>query len=228
MKPYVVSGLLVLFSCFFCLGAALAGGKDPYYHFDEFRIGTWYDAIQIAVCGAVGAAIFFVRRKEGAGRHAWFWVVVALGSVYLAFDEMLSFHDYEGIIISTIQKFVNEKIPRLAVSTDLFYLSSSDFVLIAYGLLALIFAFCFRQELMRCLHSKWFFLLGTFMLIASVAIDFNLLMKVHHSLDLRGYNQPNLHAFEESFKTVGFSCFLAGLTNHYLTIRGGITSPSGS
>jgi hypothetical protein len=219
MKPYVVSGLLVLFSCLFCLAAAIAGGKDPYYHFDEFRIATYYNAVQILFCAVIGAAIFLVRRKQKAGKHVWFWLIVAVGSIYLSLDEMFSFHDHKGAIISTIQKFVKVEIPYNAIVTDMFYLSYSDFILIAYGLLAILFSFCFRQELMRCLHSKWFFLLGTLFLIASVTIDFNLLMKAHHSLDLRGYNQPVLHAFEESFKVVGFTCFFAGLVNHYLTIR---------
>ncbi len=218
MKPYVVAGLLVLFSLIFCIAAALAGGDDPYYHFDEYRIATWFNASQILLCAPVGVAIFRVRRRQEAGRDAFFWLTVAVGSLYLSLDEILSFHDDNGLLISTYKKWFNIELPYNAIETKLFYLSYSDFILIGYGLAVVLITIAFRRELVRCLHSKWFFILGTLLLVASVTLDFNLLMKLHHSLDLRGYNRPTLHVIEETFKTVGFSCFLAGLVHYYLTI----------
>lgn len=217
VKEIVFSATIILATSMLCILLALAGADNPYFHFDENRIATWMNALQILACALISLSLFRLRKQKCDG--ALLWLLVAIGAVFLAADELFSFHDYDGPIMLILRKNLHLEFSEFAIITDNFYLSCADLVLLGYGLTAVVVCVCFRHEFWQDRWSVSFFMLGTIILAASAAIDFNLLMRVHPSLDTRGYNQLTLRAWEESFKCVGFSAILAGLCVRRLRIR---------
>lgn len=217
MRDIFRSSTIIFASTLLCALFALAGGDNPYFHFDENRIATWMNALQIFACALVSLSLFRLRKSSCDGAFLWLWI--SIGSLLLSGDELLSFHDYDGPAMLLLRKGLHLEFSEFAIVTDNFYLSYSDFILIGYGLTAIFVCSYFRHEFLQDGRSILFFLLGTLLLFASVAIDFNLLMRVHPSLDTRGYNQLTLKAWEESFKIVGFSAILAGLHFRWLRLR---------
>lgn len=225
MKLVFYPALVILLSAIVSLGAAIAGGDNPYYHFDEFRFATYYNAAQIVACAVVAMLLFMQRKKEGAGVRAWFWMIVVTGSIFLAADELFSIHDYDGFFLTYLRNDLHIQLMQWPVLTENFYLGTEDFVLMAYGAFVVAMCAIYRSEFLSSKGTIFYWLAGTLVLILSCLLDFNVLMKVHHSLDTRGYNGDVLRAWEESFKLVGFACMLAGLIHRLVKNEGNRKNP---
>lgn len=211
--------LFVVASAVFCLAAALAGGQDPAYHFQEFRLGTYYNALQLFGCALFSLALSRQFKIVGEIRSACFWLIVAVGSCYLIADELFSFHEFRGTIISFLINQLKIPLGDYAVYTERFYLTHSDFILIFYGLITVLICWYFRAEFFKERRSIYYLYFGTAMLLASIVIDFNLLMKVHPNLDVHGANVSAMTAFEETFKTIGVAAIMSGIWSRYLVLK---------
>lgn len=211
MRVLRIPSIVVLFSALVCLGAFWAGGDNPYYHFEEFRFATYFNAVQILGCGFVAIYLFRIRKNQIGLNKSLFWLIVSAGSFFLALDEIFSFHDFDGLLITSFKKATGIEFPEHAIITQNFYLSYSDLILIAYGILVIVICFCFRQEFLQSGKTILFFGIAFLFLLSSALVDFNVLMKLNPYLDTRGFNELNLKAWEEIFKTMGFSMILAGM-----------------
>lgn len=86
--------VLLAADAFFLLMHLIRGGTNPLWHLDkESNFPTFYSGM-LLLSVAVLILVFALRRARSWVK--WGWVLVALGFLYLAFDEMLEIHEFWG------------------------------------------------------------------------------------------------------------------------------------
>jgi len=182
-----------------CVIAAAAGGNRPNRHFIEGGLITWLNALQLLLTAVIALAVFGKRLKQArvAGESARFWLLVSVGSLFLAFDEVLTFHESLG-------QFLREShLPRLPLLNGW-----GDAVLLVYGIVVLLICWRYRRELLADPQSFRFLALGALFLVISELDDF---FGVHEGRERFWWSVT-----EESFKLMGFGALLGAVTMRLL------------
>ncbi len=87
----------------FGFGHASLGGLQPLFDVgDEGTIPTWFAAVQLLGASALLALIATVEQRCGRGAMPW-WVL-AVGFLYLSFDEAAEVHEQAGLLLRGIVK----------------------------------------------------------------------------------------------------------------------------
>jgi hypothetical protein len=139
----------------------VAGTMDdrPAKHFGEGEIGTFLSATLLLVAAALCAMIAADRR---AGRLRRFWVVAALGFLYLMYDEV-------GMVHENVSKLVHRALGwdrRHAVTRRL-----DDVLVLLYGVIAAAWALRYRTELLRLRWTTSTMALAGVAFLLTVAFD---------------------------------------------------------
>jgi hypothetical protein len=107
----------------FPLGVWLTQPTTPWRAFEgEESPINWFSSVQCALLGAVGLAVWLAARAGAPGRGAWRWLVVALGFLFLSFDEQFQFHE----------RLRDEWLVPRGVLTDVPGFKAGDVVLLLY------------------------------------------------------------------------------------------------
>ena len=129
-----MAALTVLY-CFLAI-YLVPSNKPPDFNFQEGGAVTALSAIYLAsACGLAIAANLIHRRAEG--RHQWFWTILAGGLAFLAFDELLQFH---------------ERVDRLVIERllpEAGFQSWNDLIVVIYGLVAVLIMFFLLPALLK-------------------------------------------------------------------------------
>ncbi len=116
---------VAIFTLLFCVSAVylVPGDKPANLHFQEGGAITAMSAIFLALaCGfAIASNLIYLRIK---GKHQLLWIIMALGFGFLAFDELLMFHERVGRIV--IERIMPQTVFR----------NWNDVIVIMYGVIA--------------------------------------------------------------------------------------------
>lgn len=133
-------------------------------YFDEGSIVTWLSAIQLLAGSIVSATLYRLRSKQLRGWRSpgLIWLLIALGFVFLAADELVQIHENLDIWLHSVLNIQESPI------TD----RIDDAIVGLYGILAAGLVYQYRREIKR--HRKVFpFMLSGFaMLSAMIFLDF--------------------------------------------------------
>ncbi len=117
--------VVVIFTFLYCLMSVyvVPPGKPPDFNFQEEGAMTALSMLYLSMaCSfAIGSNLIHIRAK---GRHQWVWTILALGFAFLAFDELLQFHERFGRIV------IDQIIPRM------FFRNWNDAIVVIYGVIA--------------------------------------------------------------------------------------------
>jgi hypothetical protein len=92
-------GAIVLANLAFPALLFLAGMPEPWNaFFGEASPINWFSSVQCAILAVLGLAVFGMTRLgraagSDAASHAWPWLVLGLGFLFLSFDEQFQFHE---------------------------------------------------------------------------------------------------------------------------------------
>ena len=192
--------LLLLLDVVVCAIVALAGGNRPNYYFYEGRFITWLNAAQIVAACIVAIGIYRARTAGNERGAGVFWILVALGSAFLAVDEIFEIHENLGM------RLREAKLPRIPVVNGW-----GDVVLIAYGLAALAVCLRWRREIAANREALLYLALGGALLVGSELID---IFGIH-----QGRERDWWSVAEESQKVLGFAAILGGLIIRWIDAR---------
>jgi len=186
--------ILILVDVLVCVLAVVDGGNRPNRHFIEGGIITWLNALQLLLSAGVACLIYRRRTAENVppGEAAGFWLLVALGSVYLAIDEVATIHESIGHYLQ------EHHVPHPPLLNGY-----GDVVLLLYGVLVLAICWRFRREIWRDHQSLKFLALGATLLVVSESLDF---FGVHEGRERFWWSVA-----EESCKFTGFGAMLGGV-----------------
>lgn len=116
-------------------------GAARWFHFREERgLVTVLSAIFLAMATGFAFAAFFVSRGA-VPRIRYFWLLTTLAVGFLAFDELLGFHERLGARLD--RKAV------LADTIDVAFRSWDDIIVVVYGLIALPLLIYFLPSVLR-------------------------------------------------------------------------------
>jgi hypothetical protein len=191
---------LIALDLVICVVAAAAGGNRPNRHFVEGELITWLNALQLLLTAVIAVAVFGkrLRQARGAGESARFWLLVAFGSLFLALDEVLTFHESLG-------QFLREShLPRLPLLNGW-----GDAVLLVYGIVVMLICWWYRRELLANSQRFRFLVLGALFLVISELVDF---FGVHEGRERFWWSVT-----EETFKLMGFGALLGATAMRLLT-----------
>ena len=152
--------LLLLYWAVF-VGIALWTGTEakPHKQFLERGSVTAMSAIFLAMASGLALACFILRFKsKDFGR--WFWLLLFLGFLFLALDELLQFHERVGIIIS-----------KSIVGPTTSFRSWDDVIVIGYGVVALVPLVVFLPEVLRFFRVAELLGVGLGLYATTTAID---------------------------------------------------------
>lgn len=169
----------------------------PMYHFRESGAITATSAICLAMTSILAAATFYLRSKDWH-MSGLFWLILAVGCLFLSFDEQLMFHERGGAVIETT-----------SIGASEFFRNWNDLIVILYGVVALTIAAVFGREAIRCRAFALLFALGFVFYAIHTGIDSLM------SSTVRWKDIP-----EESAKLLSvFSVFLAACAQLLATIE---------
>ncbi|MDH3530024.1 MAG: hypothetical protein OEQ28_10695 [Acidobacteriota bacterium] len=117
---------VAVFTFLFCIFSVyvVPGDKPPEFNFQEGGAVTALSAIYLTLsCAFAYAANLIHFRKTGS--HQILWLILAAGFAFLAFDELMQFHERFGRIV------IDRIIPRT------FFRNWNDAIVILYGFIAL-------------------------------------------------------------------------------------------
>jgi hypothetical protein len=130
--------LVTIFTFAYCLLSIylVPAGKPAAFNFHETGSITTLSAIYLSLgCGfAIASNIIYHRAK---GSHEWLWVIIAIGLGFLAFDELLQFHERGDRLV------FEQLIPKSV------YENWNDMVVVAYGVVGLIVLMILLPRLLR-------------------------------------------------------------------------------
>jgi hypothetical protein len=131
----VLGGTLVVIAILVWHG--VHGHGNPAWHFYEARAGTYYSGILLVASAGLSLAI--ARRLAGRAL-ARFWLVAGVGFLFLTADELTLIH--EGV-----DKWIHARLgwPADDPITD----HIDDAIMVLYGIVALVWAFRYRETLLR-------------------------------------------------------------------------------
>jgi hypothetical protein len=118
--------LLGLMVVVLLLGLVVAPTNDPLASFRDGRLADHASAILLGMAGALAFAAFLLQASARVRRL--FWLVCACAFVFLAFDELMQFHERLEWWLSDAHLARPESLPRW-----------NDVIVTSYGAMALLF-----------------------------------------------------------------------------------------
>lgn len=122
----------ILVSIFF------APADQPLYHFSEDGAITALSTVFLAMSSALALVVFYLRMDDWKS-GGLFWLILAVGCVFLALDEQLMLHERGGTAIELSSVGASET-----------FRNWNDVIVIGYGVVALAIAGLFGREILRC------------------------------------------------------------------------------
>lgn len=154
------------------------------YRFEEKQTMTYFSSNQLGATSLLAWIIYLLRRRliendRAHTRKALFWMISALGFLYLMLDESFQFH--EGMDTGLFRLFGRYENPMLdGVATGL------------YGIAAAAICYYYRAEILRYRSTLLFFCLGGIFLLGTSLLNL-------------GQGGPVQIVVEESSKILGLS-----------------------
>jgi hypothetical protein len=183
-----------------CAVAAIAGGKAPNYHFIEGGVITWLNAFQIMLLSLAAVAVYRERRALNDIPGGFFWILVAIGAVYLALDELMEFHEHLGRV------FKDNHAPRPPLVNGW-----GDVVLASYAIPVVAVCWSFQREMLADREVLGWLIVGGLILVVSQLLD---TFGVHEGKDRMWWSVS-----EESTKLIGFGTMLGAMLMKWLRVR---------
>jgi hypothetical protein len=153
----VLGGTLVIIAVLIWHGAR--AHDNPAWHFGEAHLGTYYSGALLVVNAVLSLAI---SRRLAGHPLAKFWLVAFVGFLFLTFDELALLH--EGA-----DKWLHAHLgwdPE-----DPFTDHIDDAIVILYGLIALVWAFRYRDTLLRLRWATRLLVLAFAAFVGTEALD---------------------------------------------------------
>ena len=115
-----------LFTFVYCISSVIVvpGDKAPDFNFQEGGAITALSAVYLSLACGFSIACALIYKKVNASIN-WLWVILALGFGFLAFDELLQFHE-------RFDRLVFERL----ISKDIFS-GWNDAIVVMYGVIAI-------------------------------------------------------------------------------------------
>ena len=168
-------------------------------HYKEYMAGTYISVILLLLLGITNFRIYLVRRAH------MIWLLMAVGFVFLAYDDLFKFH--EGLD-RDIHRFFGMKQTPLSDRLD-------DFIIGAYAIFGAGALFLSRIEIIR--YSRLFRYLAVGFAIVAVSVVLDAVTNDRAVLEWVGLSDTMvstfkkiLGTFEEVCKLTAESIFLAG------------------
>ena len=144
---------------------AVARGNAPNEYLSEDGIPTYLSFAQLLAAATLTTLVFMFRRRT-LGEGGWagpqlLWLAMALGFLYLAFDELLMLSQSIGDLINSA--FDIER-PAIAERTG-------DAVVALYGVIGLVVLVVCRRELLRYRPAMPLLVAGILLMVCTVALD---------------------------------------------------------
>ena len=199
------------------IATAMKEGESLFHYFDEGRFMTYFSCLQLLIVSAFAWKIFRLEKKSSSAdlvKNAVFWLMVCLGTFYLALDDALSIHEE---IDKSMHRLLNVE---ETLVTDL----ADDIIVGIYLIIALIYIFSQWQNLQVFRSSfayfKVGFILGAMMVLADILSNNTLFVSmVTDDSQLANQIITNLGIFEETAKTVAEGFFLVGVYQCWQKVR---------
>ena len=191
------------------IATAMKEGESLFHYFDEGRFMTYFSCLQLLIVSAFAWKIFRLEKKSSSAdlvKNAVFWLMVCLGTFYLALDDALSIH--EEIDKSMHRLFNIEE----TLVTDL----ADDIIVGIYLIIALVYIFSQWQNLQlfrsSFVYFKVGFVLGAIMVLADILSNNTLFVSmVTDDSQLANQITTSLGVFEETAKIIAEGFFLVGV-----------------
>lgn len=113
----------------------------------------------MAMAGAVSALIFYIRAKN-FNYGALFWLLLAMGCIFLSLDEQLGFHERGGVMLDT------SSVGNLEV-----FRNWNDIIVIVYGFIVLAVAGLFGREILNSKPFAVLLAIGFGFFVIHTAVD---------------------------------------------------------
>jgi len=150
------------------VGAIIHGSltTDALYHFREYRLITFLSSFQLIAVAVIAWFVYETEsnRTDSPSSHsgAFIWVLVAVGFVFLAFDEVMKIHEAIDFTIHRVLKMQESAI------TD----RIDDVIVLAYAIVGLVFVYRSRASLQPYLKAvKPILIYGVIVTLMMVAAD---------------------------------------------------------
>ena len=141
-------------------------GKSNFHYFDEGQFGTYFSCLQLLVIAALSGIIFKLEKSSESlqlVKNSGFWLIVSLGTFFLALDDALSFHE-------ELDKWLHKVLDvKETLVTDL----ADDILVGLYMILALIYVISQWKTLQIFRSSFGYFKLG--FILGAVMVVFDIL-----------------------------------------------------
>ncbi len=131
----------------------------------ELGLITWISVCQLLFISGTSFKLFTLNNNT-LSLQSWkssqiLWVIIAMGFIFLALDELIHIHDMFGKQIAQFA-FINN--PKIASRID-------DLIIVVYFSVGIIFLYFFRNEIEKHTKVKPLFLVGFLTLFVMVGID---------------------------------------------------------
>jgi len=175
------------------------GSENIAKHYSENMAGTLISIILLILLGITNFRIYLVRRKH------LIWLLMAVGFVFLAYDERFMFH--EGLD-KDIHRFFKMKQTSLTARID-------DIIIGIYALIGIVSLYLYRAEITR--HPVLFSYLGAGFAVVALSVFLDVVTNDEAVLQWIGISETILPALkkglgtlEEVAKLMAEAIFLAG------------------
>jgi hypothetical protein len=191
------------------IGLAAYQGIGPNYYFGEYRFGTYFSSLQFLLIAGTTYSVYATLRRQPQhplSGTATLWMLASGGAVFLACDDLFSFHEKTDKLIHTVLRM--EETPV----TDLI----DDLLVGLYVLATLIFLGKNRARLTAFLPSWPLFAAGFVLTGIMVVLDMSgnnelVVGQLTDEADTRERLREGIGTVEDCFKIFAEGCFLAGV-----------------
>lgn len=129
---------VLLFVCAYIAIAYLSGGdRHPDHYFKEGRAIDVMSALFLTMAGSFAWACFLLGGQLSNERRL-FWILLAIGFLFVALDEMLEFHET-----------FDEWLRSTSVGWPPLFRNWNDIIVISYGLGGVLLLACYWREVAR-------------------------------------------------------------------------------
>ena len=132
-----VAAVLLFVAAYIALAYWLGTKRHVDYYFEEGRAIDVLSALFLVMAGSFAWVCFLLRRHDG-DRGRWFWLLLAVGFLFVALDEMLEFHE-------TFDEWLRDT----WVGWPPLFRNWNDVIVIGYGVAGLALLMRFRSEMLR-------------------------------------------------------------------------------
>lgn len=186
--------------------------RQPDRHFDEGGAIDILSALFLVMAGAFAWACFLLRARDRDMLRArdrdwggWFWLLLSVGFLFLALDEMLEFHErFDGWIRNTW------------VGWPPLFRNWNDVIVIGYGVAGLALLVTFRSEILRLPRAAALLGLG------------GLFYVMHTGIDSLVSGSPMKTVVEESAKLTATAFFALAMLAAFMALLASMRSDTGA